>query len=425
MIKLEAGKPLFNGCNQSYHSGKTCYVSGALEGETVLCTVTLEKKNYRLCRTEKVLHPSVYRISPGCSVYGKCGGCQLLHVDYPHQLRIKQQIAEEILHPFHLSPILPDPAPFRYRNKALIPHHGKRIGFYREKSNKIIEFSDCLLHETKVNELVDILRKSFAGDQNIQGFIIRTIRNGSLLLCLIVSNPDPAYQKTLKKLVSRHPALVTNAWISVSENQGNFMLDGENFPVCSADPASPYLIETVGSSRFHIGPTNFFQVNTRMLEMLYEDIRNEVAQCPGGLVDAYCGSGTIGIYVKEGTEEPVTFIENFPASLELLKKNLEISGFNNYSIIGRNFEQVQWEHLEKDHSVLVVDPPRCGIHPKAVEEMNARKFSRMIYVSCNPLTLKRDLTLLQRSYRVKRIRLYDMFPHTYHFESMAVLEPGP
>ena len=194
MIKLEVGKPVYNGYNISYHSGKTCFIRGAIEGETVLCEITLEKKNYRFCKTIKVILESKKRVAPQCSVYQKCGGCHFQHISYSEQINIKKRIAEEIFNPKTVNNIYFAKYPFRYRNKALIPHNNKKIGFYKERSNKIIEFSDCFLQSEKVNNLVNIVKKEIKTEKNLKSILIKNNYKKELLLCFITKKNNKFYK---------------------------------------------------------------------------------------------------------------------------------------------------------------------------------------------------------------------------------------
>ncbi len=421
MMKLEVGKPVYNGYNLSYHSNKTCFVRGAIEGETVLCSVTQEKKTYRFCKTVKVLEASEHRVSPPCKVYGKCGGCQFLHINYSEQLKIKQRIAEEIFSSVPVTTIVSCPEPFRYRNKALIPLKKKEFGFYREKSNKIIEFDDCFLQSKNVNILVEIIRKFFRDDKLVKGIIIRSNRKDEMLLALIVKECKSRHKRKLSRLVSKYPALIIKSWISVSPGESNYLLNGENQFIISSQSEDMYLQESLKNSSFLIGATSFFQINTSVTELLYSSIQNEIESKYSNIIDAYCGTGTIGIFVMNNSDHKITFIEDFPASIDLLQKNLEKNQIRNYQILQNKFENSISELEINEDTIMILDPPRAGIHKSAMEKILESKLQKLIYVSCNPTTLKRDIDLMGNAFNVKEIKVFDMFPQTYHFESMAVL----
>ena len=363
--------------------GHRVFVFGAIPGEEVLAEVFRERRRYVAARVLEVLEPSPHRADPPCPYFGPCTGCQWQHVDYEAQLRYKFDAVMDALRRVGgftnppMKPIVPSPDQFGYRNHArfTIGKDGS-LGFVNRETRQHVIVDNCLLMDPGVN---DVLRQ-------LQGHCSETTQ---LSVRLGVNTGDYLVQPTLKE-----------ADVPVTTGQKSY-------------------VETVHGRSFRIASPSFFQVNIRQLEAMV-DLVKEGLKLSGNetLVDAYAGVGTFALLLAPYARHIIA-IEDSPAAVEDARANAD--GLPNVEFVLGRTEQVLPE-LEVPPDGVILDPSRKGCHPSALKALAELKPRRVVYVSCDPSTLARDLKILCKDvFFLESVTPVDMFPQTHHVECIAVL----
>lgn len=322
-----------------------------------------------------------------CPYYDKCGGCDLLHVSYNRENELKKNYVSRIFNDFPCEINYFDRK--NYRNKVTLHVKDKKLGFYKEKTNQLIEISSCMLLDDEINKLIKFLK-------NIDLSLIEeiVIKKGEDNLLLSVNGS--INNKDILNLI-KYPGLT-------SIYQNDKLIYGDE-----------YIINRLGNIKYNINQNSFFQVNNKCANLLYDRVKNYV-KSSDKLLDLYCGTGSIGIYLSDICKE-VVGIEINKDSVKCAKKNIKDNNISNYKIIKGDASL-----LKKDnYDVVVVDPPRSGLDKKVIDTLNEINCKKLIYISCNPSTLKRDINFLDK-YKVNNLEVFNMFPRTKHVETVCVLE---
>lgn len=453
--------------------GYTLFVKDAMVGDTVDALITKPKKNYAYARCEKVLVPSPFRVSPPCAQHRRCGGCQLMAMSYEKQLmqkteKVKNNLMRlggfsEALLDRIMEPIAGMEVPYRYRNKAQYPvgrdKDGKCIaGFYAGRTHTIIPNTDCLLG-AQTNEIILQTILSFmeeqriapydekTGDGLVRHILIRTgFATGQIMVCIVINgNQLPASNLLVERLTGLNEGVLPKMEItqrSAKEQDGivpritsvSLNINKENTNVILGDQiillyGEPYITDYIGEVAFQISPLSFFQVNPLQTKVLY-DTALEFANLTGNetVWDLYCGIGTISLFLAQKAKQ-VYGVEIVPQAIEDARKNAALNDMHNVKFFVGKAEEVLPDYYAQHQGsemtrpdVIVVDPPRKGCDEACLTTMLAMQPQRIVYVSCDSATLARDLKILcEGGYEVKRVRPVDMFGHTVHVESVALL----
>ncbi|HEV2297114.1 MAG TPA: 23S rRNA (uracil(1939)-C(5))-methyltransferase RlmD [Candidatus Acidoferrales bacterium] len=434
-VKIE--KLVYGGDGLAHSDGTTLFVPFVLPGEEVEVTATERSKRFARCRLESVLTPSADRIEPVCPHYGVCGGCHYQHISYEAQLHFKEEILRETLrrlghldlhHPItvHASP------PFGYRNRAQwkirpLENRSRRplersgdgqslgVGYFRAASSVLCPVETCAVLSPTLSSVLDALRRGFTDHslpeeiQEVEAFA--DAEDQKLLLNVSCSSMRTT-KKTVFEKLSQEIAGIES--VLLRESRGESMeLKGPGFLHCR-----------VGDKRFRVGHLSFFQVNRHVLESLAHTVATSAGS--GKLVfDLYAGVGLLSAFLMDNFAT-VEAVEADPAAARDLEVNAPANG-KNISSHNQSAETFlsQWKRKQgaKSPDVIVVDPPRAGLESGALRALLDISAPRIIYVSCDPSTLARDLAqLCSKMYKVKEIHLFDMFPQTYHIESLVRLE---
>lgn len=419
----------------------TVFVRGALPGEEVRVQIEDVKKTYASGRLLEIVRKSGDRVEPVCPIYEDCGGCQLQHLDYMAQLKVKrQQVIDAVtrigkMPDAYVEPTIGAVSPWNYRNKMQFPvgrEKGKTIiGCFARGSHRIIDTEDCHIQKQGNNEIVNAVRDVAAElhisvyDEDRHTGVLRHVvgRVGlgdELMVCLVTAVEHlPREREFVKLLRAKLPNLV-----SVQQNiqtYHNNVIMGRETKLLWGKPT---ILDRIGRLKFHISPRSFFQVNTEQAEVLYRKAL-EFANLHGGetVIDAYCGTGTISLFLAQKAAK-VYGIEIVKPAIEDAKRNARDNHVKNAEfLVGdatRVMPQLYRQGVRPD--VIVVDPPRAGCTPivlKTFAEMNPE---RIVYVSCNPASLARDLAILAPlGYHPQKIQPVDMFPQTSHVETVVCL----
>ncbi len=421
----------------------TVFVEGALTGEKVEVKVLKVTPSHAFGKLERVLRASPERNQPFCSVFARCGGCHLQHMSYPAQLEFKTRRVREAvrriggLEGVQIKDAIEMDSPLNYRNKAQYPvglQGGQAvIGFYAGRTHEIISGSGCAVQHQTGLKLAEIIR-DFIKEKGIPPYdektgkgIIRHIvtrigfATGESMAVIIGNAAKLPHEAALVEYVRQRMPEITGIVYNINRKNTNVIMGDKNIVLFGRG----YITDRIGELKFKISPNSFFQVNPVQTQVLYEKIL-EYAQLSGDEVvfDLYCGTGSISLYTASKAGK-VLGIENVEAAVRDAKENAELNGAVNAEFICGDAEKVVPEMYAEGilADVVIVDPPRKGCDRRLLETIGEMKPERIVYVSCNPATLARDLGILNSmGYEVKEIQPVDMFPHTYHVECVVRLQ---
>lgn len=363
------------------------FVPYALKDEKIGIRITKVNKRFATGKIEKIITKSDRRECVKCKSFNECGGCSFLHLSFLEEKKKKINFINKLFNT-NIKEILTNNE-YNYRNKATFHVKDGKVGYYSESTNDLVEFDNCLLLDDRINEVYSILKNiNLSG---ISEVVVRTSKN-SVMVIFKGEKEDFNYDE-----------LINNIKID-SIYLNNKLLYG-----------SAYIIEELDNIKYSIYPNAFFQVNTENMKIMYDKVK-EYAGSGDKLLDLYCGTGTIGIYLKDNFRE-VTGIEVNKEAI--LNANIN-RGLNN--LTGINFICGD-ASIDKNNNydVIVVDPPRSGLSKKVIDFLNKSNAKTIVYVSCNPKTLKRDLDLLAK-YSMTKLECINMFNKTKHCEVITSLE---
>ena len=363
------------------------FVPYALKDEKIGIRITKVNKRFATGKIEKIITKSDRRECVKCKSFNECGGCSFLHLSFLEEKKKKINFINKLFNT-NIKEILTNNE-YNYRNKATFHVKEGKVGYYSESTNDLVEFDNCLLLDDRINEVYSILKNiNLSG---ISEVVVRTSKN-SVMVIFKGEKEDFNYDE-----------LINNIKID-SIYLNNKLLYG-----------SAYIIEELDNIKYSIYPNAFFQVNTENMKIMYDKVK-EYAGSGDKLLDLYCGTGTIGIYLKDNFRE-VTGIEVNKEAI--LNANIN-RGLNN--LTGINFICGDASIAKNNnYDVIVVDPPRSGLSKKVIDFLNKSNAKTIVYVSCNPKTLKRDLDLLAK-YSMTKLECINMFNKTKHCEVITSLE---
>lgn len=422
--------------------GFPIFVPLGLVGEKARIKVVKVLKNYGFGRIEEIVEESPHRVEPACEIYSACGGCQLQHMSYEGQLEIKQKQVRDVLAriggikdiPVHKTLGMEDS--WKYRNKSQVPvgeKEGKIVaGFYTQRTHDIIDMNTCLIQEQANDELVQgvkkIAEKLFIVPYNektnkgvLRHIVVRYAKaTGEVMLVVVTkTNKFPQRESFIAQVLKAFPS-ITSIVQNVNPAKTNVILGETSFAIYGKDTIE----DRIGDIRFEISARSFYQVNPLQTKVLY-DKALEYANLTGEetVIDAYCGIGTISLFLAQKAKR-VYGVEIVEQAVEDAKKNAELNGITNTLFEAGPAEVIipQWAKVGIKADVLVVDPPRKGCDEKLLQTIAEMKPAKVVYVSCSPATLARDLKFLEENgYKTVEVQPVDMFPHSTHVECVAQL----
>ena len=440
-IKIKIDRLGTNGEGIARIENFTIFIPLALPDEIVLAKIVEVKKNYAIADLKKILQSSSDRIESICKNFPECGGCQLEHISYESQLKFKRQIVvdsvERIgkIHGVEILPTLGMENPFNYRNKFQFPVgiHGKKIvaGCFARGTHDIVNIERCLIQRAENDQLLQAMRDAVEKFQipiynedrhtGILRHLMGRVGFDGALMAVFVTSKDslPRSKEICKFLRDRVPNLK-----SIQQNiqpQRNNVILGRQTKILWG---SESITDRIGEFEFQISARSFFQVNTIQAEVLYRKVL-EFAELNGSeiVLDAYCGTGTISIFLAKHARK-VFGIEIVSSAIQDARKNARSNRIRNVEfLIGdASFLVPKLLHDEIYPDVIIVDPPRAGCESRVLETLAKMNPRKIIYVSCNPATLARDLEVLKElGFITKKIQPVDMFPMTSHVESVSLI----
>jgi 23S rRNA (uracil1939-C5)-methyltransferase len=422
--------------------GFPLFVPNGLPGERAQVKVIKVNKGYGFGRLIEIYEKSPYRVEIPESEIHKYGGCQLEHISYEGQLKYKENQVRQVLtrigklEDVIVHPILGMDNPWHYRNKAQVPvgeKDGKLIaGFFKPRSHEIVDTDESLIQLPEINEAVQAVKEICSGlgisayhEESHKG-VLRHImarygnQTGELMVVLITRTADiPNKNKLVEEIIARLPK-VKSIVHNVNSKRTNVIL-GEKTTLLWGNEV---IFDLIGDVKFAISALSFYQVNPVQTKVLY-DKALEYAGLNGeeSVIDAYCGIGTISLFLAQKAKK-VFGVEVVPEAIEDAKRNAELNGIMNVEFEAGEAEVVipKWYKEGNSADVLVVDPPRKGCDETFLQTIIEMKPKRVVYVSCNPATLARDLRILEDGgYKTVEVQPVDMFPQTTHVECVAQL----
>lgn len=396
-MKVEINKLNHNGEGMSRINGKIVFVPKTLPGDVVELTNFQEHKNYIQASCSKIHQKSNLRVPIECPYYEECGGCQLMGLSYQKQLEYKTEKVKNILEKYadikieNLS-IIESPNQYHYRNKITLQVQNGIIGLFSYNTNDIVKIDYCLLISDTMNKIIKEIQEKIEL-KKVRQIIIREF-DSKAMVQVIGQTDENALIKILSPLV-----------VSLYLNEHH--LYGQK-----------YLIDKLDKYQFQISPKSFFQINHDQTINLYNQIKEYLGPNNQNALDLYCGTGTIGIYVSDCCKK-VTGIELSSSSVMDANKNITRNKLNHVQVQKGDVGTVL--KAKNTYDAIIVDPPRSGLDKKTRQTLFQIKSPKIIYISCNPITLARDLKELKNIYDIKEIKLFDMFPNTYHVECVMWL----
>ena len=380
----------------SHINNKIVFISNALEDEVVDATTTYSNKKFDEAKVNEIIEVSRMRIKPICPYFDICGGCNLLHMNYDDQLKFKYNKVKDIIFKYLKENIKVNDViysnQFNYRNKASFEVKEK-LCYKMRKSTNLVDINYCYLLDNNINDIVHVLN-----NLNLKNINNITIRTGEEDIMVIISgNPTQEIIDALKEKVK---SIYVNDKLVYGRSN---------------------IVSKIGNYEFFVSDKSFFQVNKYNVKNLYDKVL-EYAELTGNenILDLYCGTGTIGIYLSKYAKSVIGIEVNeqaiFDANVNKNKNNIE-----NISFICDTTSNIN-NIVNNDFDVIIVDPPRSGLDKNTINFLINSKAKRIVYVSCDIMTLVRDLNILKQDYDIREITPVDMFPNTYHVETVCILE---
>lgn len=433
--KLTIERLGINGEGVGYLEGYTVFVEGALPGEVVEVEFYERRKSFGRAKISTILQASPDRVTPPCPLFGRCGGCQLMHLAYPQQLEAKRRRVADALARIgkftdcEVLPCVASPQPLNYRNKIQLPifsdQETLKLGLYAKNSHDLIEIERCLIHcdlgEMAFQNVQKILKSSqlpaydsSTGKGLLRHVLIKTAVHTQQVLVILVATE--ALPTSLAEQILASMPEIKGVVQNLNTASGNAIL-GPHFTTLVGEGS---IEEVICGLNFKVSPASFFQVNPAQAEQLYQKAI-EFAALNGKerVLDAYCGVGTLSLILSKNAQE-VIGVECVQDAIEDAKENAIKNQIENVSFICAPAE-VFISSLGKV-DVAVLNPPRKGCEPNFLERLQALKPKRIVYISCDPATLARDLHYLSlHGYHLTQVQPFDMFPQTAHVETIACL----
>lgn len=459
-MKLKKGQTLevditdiaFGGKGLSRYDGFTVFVDQAIPGDRAEIRIIKKKKNYAQARLIHLLEPSKDRIAPPCRYSGYCGGCKWQFLSYEKQLEYKRRHVIDslehigLIHDVRVNSTIPSEPIFEYRNKMEFSCSDRRwllpeefinpdiprdfaIGLHVPGTfHKVIDTESCLIQPSLGNTLLAQVRE-YISNSFLPVYGLRThvgfwrflmlrysVAYDQWMVNLITSGEQTDHLRDLAGQIRESHGQVVSVVNNVTGRKAGIAVGEYEIQL----EGNTCIRDRIGDFEFDISANSFFQTNTRGAERLY-DVVKRFARLTGKetVVDLYSGTGTIPIYLSHAAQT-VTGIEIVDSAISDARKNCRLNGITNCQFIAGDIQD-KLHQVEKKQDVIIIDPPRVGMHKSVVRQILDMGAERIVYVSCNPATLARDLGMMKDDYFIEEVQPVDMFPHTYHIESVACL----
>ncbi|ACO03273.1 MAG TPA: class I SAM-dependent RNA methyltransferase [Persephonella sp.] len=417
IVKIE--KLVYGGKGIGKLDGRVCFVPFVLPDEEVEVEIKKEKKSFIECEPLSIVEKSPFRTDPPCRYFRYCGGCDYQHITYEKQVEIKAEILLETLNRIgrlnidRIDKIYPSKKPFNYRNRTQLKIRGEKIGFYMRESRQIINIDSCLLLKEDINGMI-------SGVREILKFLIFQPEQVHIYSS---SDGEALVKFVYQKRVRRFPLGLKHLRSFLSEKLKGAGIYHRKDDLLKRDVllGESYIYEEYGGIKFRVSMDSFFQVNVYQVENLLDAVLQNIGDHEKA-VDLFCGVGTLTLpsarYIKE-----IYGIESNPYAVNDANHNRKLNRIKNAKFFRMDANRSGGFIAELKPDLVIIDPPRTGVSDDLVRTfLDTDSIKRIIYVSCNPSTLARDLGYLKERYSVEKVYMIDMFPQTYHIESVVVLQ---
>ncbi|MDR1567549.1 MAG: 23S rRNA (uracil(1939)-C(5))-methyltransferase RlmD [Streptococcaceae bacterium] len=453
MVNLEINQKLkvkikrigINGEGITRYKGRLIFIENALPKEEVIIKISSNERNFSTGQLVKINKASTSRVTPPCPVYQSCGGCQLMHLDYPAQLAFKVDLIKQALEKFKptdfkdykILPTIGQEEPWHYRNKLQFQirrnHKNGKVeaGLFAINSHHLVKISDCCVQMPKTQRIINTCVKLFEtlkitpyNEKKNDGFIKTVMVRESFttkevqLILVTTSKNFPKWPEFKRQLIKKHPEIVTIEQ-NIQSKQTSKIYGTHQLHLYGQSN----ITESILDKSFTISPLSFLQLNYLQMNKLYhEAIKAMDLKSDDKIIDAYCGAGKIGLSLAEKVSE-VRGMDTMAPAIKDAKNNAKALGLDNAIYEVGSAEQVIPRWIKEGFSAtgLIVDPPRSGIDAKLLDVIIKNPTEKFVYISCNMSTLARDLVALTQVYRVSFIQPVDMFPHTARGEAIVLL----
>ena len=421
-----------NGEGIGYDHGVPVFIPGALMHETVDVKITQEKEKYKTAKLIRVIRKSKDRVEPECRYCDSCRACTLMHLKYERQLNYKKQTLKQALKKYAdidmPVSIIKNDNIYHYRNKFKLPfgmEKGKIVtGMYESERGRFVPIEDCIIHEEVLEkvrkQILEIMNKyklKAYNERTREGYrslIMRTFNNKIALVFVVGDNTD------LEPMLSDLTRIeeVSSIYYSVNTNKKYInALENDLVHVFGKN----CLNARINGLKLVFTPKSFFQLNTRQAEVLYDEAVSLIDENDEEVLEAYCGVGVMSLMAARKAKH-VTGVEIVPDAIDNAKKNARYNKIDNVDfVVGDSGSVMEEISKEKQLDCLIVDPPRTGLDEKMINSILNSNAKKLIYVSCNPSTLAKNLNVLKEYYNIESIRAFDVFSNTEHVESIVYL----
>ncbi len=425
-------------------TGRAVFVPKTIKGEKCEVKIVKSTKTAVYARSERILSPSPYRLLAECPYFGKCGGCDTMHMSYEEELRFKlDKVNSALKHigrqSLEAENIIASDSIYNYRNKGIFAvaqtDAGPSFGFYRERSHELIEIDSCLIQKElslraakavtefmKLNKLAAYDEKTGKGTVR-HVFCRQAVNEKGAVLCIVSNSGFGVKTQALADFLRERCPELTGIVLNINKSRGNSILSGNFYTLWGENDICDSLL----GIKFRISPQAFFQINPPQAEKLYKKAIDYAALSPDSLaLDLYCGAGTISLCMAKKAGK-VIGAEIIPEAVNNAAENAKLNGIENVEFIcadaGEAAKSFSDRGLKPD--VIMVDPPRKGMYHEAIESVALMSPDRVVYISCNPATLARDiLRFNDYGYILRKVTAVDMFPRTAHVECVALMSRG-
>ena len=396
------------------------FVKGMIKGEEADVKIIAEKKNYSFGIIDKLIVASPHRVTSDCPIAYKCGGCDYRHIDYRYQLELKKGVLINTFPDLNVHDIEACDDPYYYRNKIQIPCADHKMGFYRKFSNDIVEFDDCLIESKIANEMIKDLKALLLNtkkERYIRHVLIKVGKmTGEVMLAFIVNSFDVDFSDVTSFMTSKYP-MIRSVIMNLNDKKTNVILGDEERVLYGED----HIYDEFDGIKVRLSLKSFYQVNHAQMLKLYHLAKtlSDVDQNKD-VLDLYCGIGTISMYMSRFARH-VTGVEIVKQAIENANDNAKMNDISNVDFVladaGRDMDK-----YIKGKDIVILDPPRKGVSKELIGSLKKNQTRKIVYVSCNPATLARDLELFKDTYKLNDIYPVDMFPYTIHTECVTSLD---
>lgn len=422
--------------------GFTIFIQGAIQGEKCKILILKVNQNFAYGKIIEIIEKSSRRIEEDCHTYKRCGGCDLRHIDYEYTLQMKHEMVQNLINKslsdeIEVLPTIGMEYPYHYRNKLQYPvglnKNGEAVmGVFAKRTHEIIPVDTCFIQNKQAEKVAKCIF-SFIQNNHIPVYDEKT-QKGQVrhivvkigiqtkeMMCIIVTNEEKLKQEEqLVSVITKKFPNVKTIIKNINNQNTNVILGSRNIVLYGEG----YIFDKLGEYTFKISPMSFYQTNPIQTEVLYNKaIEFANLNKDDVLCDLYCGIGTIGIFASKHVKQ-VYGIEIVKEAIEVAKENARINKVDNIEFTAGDVEKV-FDNMIKEKNisptVIIVDPPRKGLDTMTIRTILSLKVNKIVYVSCNPATMLRDLKRLEERYKVEKIQPVDMFPFTNHVECCALL----